>query len=114
VSIHRGVIIVAASIGVLASPALAQTPSLAVPGEDQRQVSVAFGDLNINAGKGARILLQRIRAGAQAVCGPRPSTLLDLAGNQRFDRCVDQAVGQAVAGLRNPKVASVYTGVRQR
>jgi len=72
-----------------------------------QQVSVSYGDLNLSREEGAQILVGRIQAAAETICGERPY-LRDLTGWALYRSCVKHATDRAVASIHEPVVARVY------
>ena len=93
-------LIAAAIFGVLASGLSAV--SAADPGPASR--TVKFGDLDLSAPSGARVLYTRIRAAAQVVCSYYWfATEADKAG------CVRDVTADAVADINQPALSAVYS-----
>jgi len=85
-----------AVIAALAIPALA----FAAPAKadsDTRHVAVSYADLDIATPAGHAALMARVRQAAADICGQRPESLLDVAGNRRFNACVAKTMGAAMA-----------------
>jgi UrcA family protein len=87
-----------------------QCDALAAPeaptARDVEQLTVHFGDLNIDQTAGAAVLHRRIRHAAERVCGERQlpgSRVVSLA----WRRCVAQAVDGAVVAVDRPAL-TVY------
>lgn len=93
----------------LALAAFAAFPMNAGAQPSDREITVSYDDLNLNSKAGAAVLLARISAAAERVCGPQPS-LLDLGSQQVYDRCVKETMDRAVADVGAPLVAELYRG----
>jgi|JI8StandDraft_1071087.scaffolds.fasta_scaffold461407_1 UrcA family protein len=86
--------VVSAGIGL----ASAQTPQPAAE-------KVSYGDLDLRTESGAHVLLQRLDAAAQRLCGPEPThSPLTPRQTAMFERCVDEAVHAAVHSTAEPLV----------
>ena len=86
-----------------AAPVLAQT-SDTVP-----SVSVKYSDLNIGSRPGARVLLKRIAAAANTVCGGAPD-IRQLSQLASFEACRRFAVARAVAAVDSPMLTAMAHG----
>ena len=80
--------------------------SLATAGpRDSNNVTVKFGDLNLNSQAGIASLHKRIRNAAESVCGQLETPILSL--RSAYSECVAQAVTEGVAAVgRNVALAS--------
>jgi UrcA family protein len=83
--------------------ALAAAPAVDAP----MQVKLKFADLDLATDVGARVLLRRIEAAAELICGD-PRGLLPLNRLVRVQQCNAQAIGRAVADVGAPRVTLVY------
>lgn len=75
-------------------------------------VRVSIKDLNLTTHAGAAALYQRIRNAARSVCGT-----VDIALPEEkaaWDRCVDEAIGSAVAKLGSAKLTEYYLAKTHR
>ena len=84
----------------------------AAPGGEAASVRVSVKDLNLTTHAGAVTAYLRIRNAARSVCGP-----VDIAFPQEkaaWERCVDEAIGSAVAQLGNAKLTSYYLAKSRR
>src|SRR5262249_5436229 len=70
--------------------------------------TVNYGDLDLTNTQGAKILVKRIRAAAEAVCETPGGA--GLSGMQQHLDCVRDTTNQSVASLDNPVVTAVYSG----
>jgi UrcA family protein len=70
------------------------------------QSTVKYADLNVSSLTGAAALYARISATANEVC--RTLDGRDLASKSHFDRCVHQAIADAVTKVDQPALYSVY------
>jgi UrcA family protein len=78
--------------------------SFAAAGErDARSVVVRFNDLNLHSSEGVAGLHKRIHSAAQSVCSDLDSRILALRAT--YERCVDEAVANAVAEVGSSKLA---------
>jgi UrcA family protein len=78
----------------------------AAVGREPPSVRVSFKDLNLTTHAGAAALYQRIRNAARSACGP-----VDIALPEEkaaWDRCVDEAIGSAVAKLGSARLTEYY------
>jgi UrcA family protein len=82
------------------APALAGTAS-------ERQVTVKYGDLNLNNREEAGKLLARIRAAARKVCGEE-SQRLDL--QHAWQVCYEGSINAAVARVDSPILTALARG----
>ena len=89
----------AAAVTALASQAFAAPVSqLSVKSaNDAPSVAVPYADLNIATPQGHATLVRRVNNAAADVCGSRPTSLMDVAANQRFNACVSKVAGEALA-----------------
>ena len=88
---------------LLSGYAAAQT-NAASPGPS---IIVHYGDLDLSRRADAVILLARVETASRVVCGREPD-LRDLAHWSVFKRCINGAVGNAVAFVNRPIVAELY------
>ncbi len=93
----------AAAMLSYAAPALAQT-SDSVP-----SVSVKYSDLDLGSRAGAQILLKRIAAAANTVCGGEPD-IRRLDQLSAFEACRRSAVSRAVVALDSPMLTAMAHG----
>jgi UrcA family protein len=94
-------IIAAAAVALLASPAAAQYVE---PKQDLVRVSSEGLDLGTDAG--AQEMLRRIHAASQTVCGPQPEKI-ELGRHRRWEACVAETQSEAVLALRSAKVSEL-------
>jgi UrcA family protein len=87
-----------------AAPVLAQTLDT-VP-----SVSVKYGDLNLGSRADAQVLLKRIQAAANTVCGGAPD-FRQLDQLARFQACRRSAVARAVVAVDSPSLTAMARGV---
>ena len=73
---------------------------------DAYQTTVKYADLNVSSLSGATALYARISAAANGVC--RTLDGRDLKSKTHFDRCVHQAISDAVTKVNEPALSSVY------
>ena len=72
-----------------------------------QQVTVFYGDLNLDREPGPQILINRLRAAADRVCGGQPD-LLNLERWGVYRTCMTQTMDRAVASVSHPVVTSAY------
>jgi UrcA family protein len=76
---------------------------------DATSVNVSIAGLDLSNPAGAKVVLQRIRAAAQTVCGGEP----DIRLTERFtlyQSCLKTTVDGAVASLASPLVTAMNAG----
>jgi UrcA family protein len=78
----------------------------AAVGREPLSVRVSVRDLDLTTHAGAARLYQRIRNAARSVCGPVDGAL--PGEKAAWDRCVDEAIGSAVAKLGSAKLTEHY------
>jgi UrcA family protein len=83
-----------------AAPVLAQT-SDTVP-----SVAVKYGNLDIGSPAGAQVLLRRIEAAANTVCGGAPD-IRQLHQWASFEACRRSAVARAVVAVDSPMLTAM-------
>jgi UrcA family protein len=97
----RTFIATAAVLGALVTaPAAIAEPTIS------STVRVSYADLDLSREAGARVLLDRIEAASQKVCGPRPSPR-NLKINIHYRACYRDAVSQAVAAVESPRLSAL-------
>jgi len=79
----------------------------------RQDVSVSYGDLDIQSESGARALLARIDHAAKMACGVAPQfnynySIAPLLAQKVFAECHNDAVGRAVASLNSPILREIY------
>ena len=90
--------VMSAGIGL----ASAQTAS---PAAQPAAEKVSYADLDLRTEHGAHVLLQRLDQAAQRLCGPEPvHSPLTPRQTAMFERCVDEAVHDAVHSTGEPLV----------
>lgn len=94
----------AAAVLSCAAPVFAQTLDTAP------SVSVKYGDLNLGSRAGAQVLLKRIEAAANTVCGGAPDTR-QLDQLARFQACRRSAFARAVVAVDSPSLTAMARGV---
>jgi len=70
------------------------------------QSTVKYADLNVSSPAGAAVLYARINVAAHGVCGTLDR--LDPASKTLFNRCVHEAIADAVTKVDQPALYSVY------
>jgi UrcA family protein len=83
------------------APLHAQVPDNEVP-----RVVVNYADLDLTRAAGDHVLYQRIRGAAQSVC--RAFDDRNLAHITLHRKCVESAVGRAVANIDHPDFRAYY------
>jgi len=74
-------------------------------------VSVYYGDLNLDKTFGAETLVVRIEKAAERACGGRPSIGQSYrVVKARYEACVRKAEADAVTALNLPSVTAAYMG----
>ena len=73
---------------------------------EARNVVVRYSDLNLSQPKDASTLFDRIQRAAREACEDGEAE--SLARLQRFHRCVDQAVTNAVAKISSQQLTEIY------
>lgn len=71
-----------------------------------RHMVVRYSDINVHESAGARILLARIEAATEQVCGPAP-LIRDLSAWPKYRECTRTARDKAVASLPFDLMAAV-------
>lgn len=88
--------------------ALAATSKAPSAGE-VGQITVHFGDLNLDQPAGAAVLYRRIRHAAERVCGdPLPPG--SLIPSSFWRSCVAQAIERSVIAVDRPALTAYYRG----
>jgi UrcA family protein len=70
--------------------------------------TVSYADLDVSQEPGAKVLLARIKAAAEKVCGPRPSVIYDFVGMDAFNTCTKAAVENGVKGTNQALLIDLY------
>src|SRR5260370_27102336 len=88
-----------------------QCDALAAPdaptARDVEQITVHFGDLNIDQTTGAAVLDRRIQHAAERACG-EPQLTGSHVVSPDWRRCVTQAVDRAVVALDRPALTAYH------
>ena len=88
-----------------------QCVALAAPeaptARDVDQITIHFGDLNIDQTAGAAVLYRRIRNAAERVCG-EPQLPGSHVVSPSWRRCVAQAIDGAVVAVDRPALTVYY------
>jgi UrcA family protein len=79
----------------------------AAPPQDVPSVVVQFADLDLSRSEGARVLYQRLKRAAEAICAPLDDR--ELARHMRFTACLQNAIGPAVVKVNQPALTAYYT-----
>src|SRR6266850_4134105 len=77
----------------------------AATSDNPPQRVVSYADLNLNHKAGAQTLLLRIKSAAREVCAPQMNTA--VTARRRYQQCLSQAIGRAVADVNAPVLAQV-------
>ncbi len=88
----------AALVSGAAIGAHAQTAPESSAPDSARTMRVAYADLDLASLSGQRALQGRVRAAAEAVCGPAPS-LAEMARHALYRSCVRNAEGGVAAQM---------------
>jgi UrcA family protein len=80
--------------------------SAASADEEPKNVVVRYSDLNLSQPQDASTLYNRIQRAARVACENGEAE--SLARLQRFHRCVDQAVTNAVAKVSSQQLTEIY------
>ncbi len=101
----------AVAVAALAQGSYAQTNSRHPVVEGRAEV--AYGDLNLDNVRDARIMFDRIKHAAALACGRMPELNRGYHNapqfvTREFRACRDGAIGKAVADLHAPLVSRVY------
>jgi UrcA family protein len=78
----------------------------AAPSRKPTSVRVPVKDLDLTTHVGVIALYRRIRAAARSVCGDADIVFLEQRAES--DRCVDEAIGNAVAKVGNAGLTDYY------
>jgi UrcA family protein len=84
----------------------------AAVGREPSSVRVSVKDLDLTTHAGVATLYQRIRNAARSACGPVDSALTEEKA--AWDRCVDEAIGSAVAKVGSAKLTEYYLAKTHR
>ena len=84
----------------------------AAVGREPPSVRVSVRNVDLTTHAGAATLYQRIRNAARSVCGPVDGAL--PGEKAAWDRCVDEAIGSAVAKLGSAKLTEYYLAKTHR
>ncbi len=83
----------------------------AAPDAEAPSVTLQYHSTDLDTPHGIAILYRRIRSAASSVCGAYDRALLEE--KMQWDKCVDQAVAQAVATVHS-ETLTAYHGHRVR
>jgi UrcA family protein len=97
--------ILAASFFALGCAVIGGRAHAAEPSQPLTKI-VAYGDLNLDAEQGAKVLYARLRSAAQSVCYPLEGR--DLSRKSRWQSCFDTAVASAVAQVNKTTVSALH------
>jgi UrcA family protein len=94
----------------LAGAATAGAPAerVTATGDGALSKVVRYADLDLATEEGVTVLYRRLRAAAEDVCRPLKSPA--LASRRPWRECYDKALGDAVAGIGNERLATRYRG----
>jgi UrcA family protein len=79
----------------------------AAPPQDVPSVVVQFADLDLSRSEGARVLYQRLKRAAEAICAPLDDR--ELARHMHFTACLQNAISTAVVKVNRPALTAYYT-----
>jgi UrcA family protein len=106
---HHALIGVAAlTAGLIADMAGAEQPAAA----EHKTVTVRYSDLDLSRSTDAHRLYRRIKSAARTACDYTP--VADLERLTRYERCVDQAITDAVAHVRSPQLTNIHEAAVRR
>jgi UrcA family protein len=91
---------------LLLTIAAAATPAGADPVDATPSVKVNYSDLDVDHAAGAKVLFGRIQTAAHKVCEPLSST--PHLQTSAWDKCVSNAVSNAVQSVGQPTLTSLY------
>jgi len=95
------------AVAMMANPGIdSRSAAYAAVGHEPSAIRVAVKDLDLTTHAGATTLYQRIRNAARSACGPVDSALTEEKA--AWDRCVDEAIGSAVAKVGSAKLTEYY------
>ncbi len=111
----RYLMITAATLGLIAAaaPTLAASEVVvhehaAAHGIKMMSKSVRYQDLDLSTAQGADTLVSRIRSASKTVCQHGYKGKMSLHERKDYDRCVGEAMQEAVQGVNSPKVSAAY------
>jgi UrcA family protein len=91
-------------VAIAALPASASAQSI-----EFRSTEVSYSDLNLGKDKDVATLLKRIQRAADQVCNAAVfGTVADLDARQRYQACVANAEGHAVASVHSTRLNAIY------
>ena len=94
-------------LAMMADPCIdSRSAVYAADGREPPSVRVSVKELDVTTDAGAATLYRRIRSAAQSACGS-----VDIALPEEkaaWDRCVDDAIGRAVAKVGSVKLTDYY------
>jgi UrcA family protein len=93
-----------ATLALAAPAALAERPVT-------RQVTVSYGDLNLESEAGAKALFSRIGNATRKVCGTRPAHIMNGALTRYF-ACRDSVTEATVRRIGSPNVSLAWAAQR--
>jgi UrcA family protein len=102
--------VLVASLSLLAAASVA---TAAAAQEPAPSVRVPYGDLDLTAAPGARVMFERIKNAADRACGGVPD-IRDLERRTSFGHCTRGAVARAVTQLHTPLVTAIYDPPRPK
>jgi|ERR1700742_5244118 UrcA family protein len=113
-TVHDSIRTFAAAI-VLTALSLGAHADASHPANVKARGVVHYGDLNLEVGKDARIMLQRIERAAKRACGgPAPFSGYTGSLDPAFEECRDEAIERAVKQLGAPEVTRIYSSTKRR
>lgn len=98
------------AILIAATPLCVRSFAESPVASNEKQVVVAYSDLDISSRAGAQALIERMRRAASQVCGQSSDWRNFM--NRYYRTCVADALDRGVASVNSPVVAELYNGNR--
>lgn len=99
-------------IATLAAVATANLATAAPETDEPRSTVVRYGDLDLSRPEDARRLYGRIKRAARTVCDNHP--LSDFKRLDEYEKCLGQAVGEAVEKVQSEQVTAIHRAHKGR
>lgn len=99
-----------AALGALSLVASVGLPPAHAATTEVDSVRVAYGDLDLTAPEGAKVMLARIHRAASMICNNGQEERWDMARRNQVRACVRHASDEAVASLASPMVTAMNHG----
>ncbi len=109
--ISTSILVAAVMLTTLCYAAHADTSTDGAPTQITGRSVVHYGDLNLDNGQDARIMLRRIERAAKTACGGH-ATAGSITGSMdryAFETCRAKAINRAVKQLGAPVVTRIYS-----